>query len=159
MIRLIRYLPNCILADFKRRKAVAYVKLYRNFLVDDEGVLFRPERGDPNPVLPVILGLETKIFGPKQGERPNIGELKLALDLIKERDKIKELRDYKIKEIDASSAMSLSFTVLENTEVKIGQDIKEKLRIFSSLLPHIRSDFNRIRYIDLRFKEPVIKYK
>ena len=40
-IRLVRVLPDRLFADFLRRRPVAYVKLYRYFCVDEDGVLFR----------------------------------------------------------------------------------------------------------------------
>lgn len=158
-IRVSRYLPDCIVADFVKRKTVAYIRLYRYFAVDREGVLFNPENNYLNQEIPIILGLETKIFGPKPGQKLDVKEMWLALDLIKRFNGTEALRDYKIKTINVSSLFDLSFSIPENVEVKIGQDLNEKLIIFISLLPHIHSELSRIRYIDLRFKEPVIKYK
>ncbi len=157
MITLLRNLPNCIIVDFKKRVPLAYVKLYRFFAVDEEAVLFNTDeiRAD----LPIIFGLQTKIFGPKSGQKHQVKELNLALDLIKTMSKTKPLQEYKIDKISAYRSKNLSFFILDNLEVKIGEDIKDKLKIFSSLLPHIASELHRIRYIDLRFKEPVIKYE
>lgn len=158
-IVLARCLPNCICVDFKKREVIAYVKLYRYFAVDERGVLFNPEGEDLKPDIPVILGLQTKIFGPKSGARFDIKELRLALDLIREVKNINKLSEYNIKKINASDARELSFYILDNTEVKIGEEIKEKLMVFSSLLAHISSELKNIRYIDLRFREPVIRYE
>lgn len=161
-ISVVRYLPNCIKVGLKKREAIAYIRLYRYFAVDSEAVLFNLDNNEPmNPNLPVISGLETKIFAPKSGkEYYGIKELALSLDLIKEIKAIRGLKEYRIKKIDASTAARLSFYILENIEIKTGEsDISHKLRLLNSILTQLGSDLNRIKYIDLRFKEPVIKYK
>lgn len=158
-VRLFRFLPNCIVADFVKRKAVAYVRLYRYFAVDAQGVLFSPENIYLDQGIPVILGLETKIFSPRPGTKIDSVEMHLALELIKKINRLERLRDYKVKAINASSPWELSFFMFENLEIKVGRDIDEKLTMFVSLLSLLRSEFEKIKYIDLRFKEPVIKYR
>lgn len=161
-ISLIRHLPNCISADFKKREAAAYVRLYRYFAVDQEGVLFNLEHSDIlNPNLPIIVGLETKIFGPKSGSKYyGVKELALSLDLIREIKDIGGLENYGIKKIDASNLANFSFYIQANIEIKIGQsNINHKLRLLNSIITQLGEGLTKIKYIDLRFKEPVIKYK
>ncbi len=114
-----------------------------------------------NQNLPLIIGLESKIFGAKSGTGyAQVKELEVSLTLIQEASLIRGLKGYQIKRIDASSLANLAFYILENIEIKIGpNDIGNKLSLLNSVLAQIKGDLNRIRYIDLRFKEPVIKYK
>lgn len=176
-IRLIRVLPSRIFVDFIKRRPLAYIKLYRYLCVDDDQVLFDvpPELQELD--LPLILGLETKIFGPKSGKKYNIRELALGLDIIRELNNNKALKDYKLKTVDVASLANASFflqgplppanytqrqvTIGQvGTEVRVGQDdIKGRINILSTLLGQIKKDWGNIRYIDLRFKEPVIKFK
>lgn len=161
-VRLVRQLPNGISVKLEKRKPLAYLRLYRYFAIDEEAVLFNLDSDNAlNPNLPIILGLETKIFGPKGGKRYcDIKELALCLDLIREIKGIRGLKDYKIKKIDVSFFPNFSFYILENIEIKIGtSNINHKLRLLNSILTNPRQDLSRIQYIDLRFKEPVIKYK
>jgi hypothetical protein len=45
-------------------------------------------------------------------------------------------------------------------ELKIGQDgIRDKIGVLGDLLQQLEKDLSNIRYIDLRFKEPAIKFK
>jgi len=176
-IRLIRLLPNKIFVDLIKRKPVALVKLYKYFALDANGVFFYAT-GEPQELdLPIILGLETKIFGPKPGKKYNIRELLLALNIIKYTKVNRALRNLKIKRIDVTNPSSASIflpfsekhlslvpeskrTVQpEGIEVKLGQDnIKEKTAVLASLIMAARNDLSNINYIDLRFKEPVIKF-
>jgi hypothetical protein len=44
-------------------------------------------------------------------------------------------------------------------EVKIGQDnVKERIAILSGVIAQSRNDLANIKYIDLRFKDTVIKF-
>jgi cell division septal protein FtsQ len=161
-ITLGRHLPNCITVELKKREPVAYVRLYRYFVVDEEGVLFNLDNNvilDPN--LPIISGLGTKIFGPKSGRKYyEVKELALSLDLIKEIGSIRGLKKIGIKKIDVSSLASLSFYIPDNIEIKIGEsNINHKLRLLNSIFSQSGMNLTKVKYIDLRFKEPVIKYK
>lgn len=169
-IRIIRILPNRLFIDFIKRKPIAYIKLYRNFYVDDDFVLFdAPEHLGGSGLslpqaqsadLPVITGLETKIFGAKSGRKYYIRELEIALDIIKNFNTNRRLRDNKIQRINVLNADSITFYVSGNLEIKFGQEsIKDKIDTLSGLLINVKNDVNNIEYIDLRFKEPVIKYK
>lgn len=174
-IRLIRILPNRLFVSFIKRHPFAYVKLYRYFCVDEDLVLFDMPQQLEDPDLPLILGLETKIFGPKVATAYNVKELALALNIIKNAKTNKSLKGYKIKRIDVASLSSASFFITPASnyprgkvtkeypvllEIKIGQDnIKEKINILSGLLGQVKNDWNNIKYIDLRFKEAVIRLK
>lgn len=156
-IRLVRVLPNRIFIDFIKRKAVALVKLYRYFALDEEGVFFYPKQQPEE--LPIILGLETKIFGPKPGKKYNTRELLFALNIIREIKRNRVLKDYKIKKIDLlnSSYASIFF---EDIEVKLAnQDLKDKITLLADLFIQENFNLTNTNYIDLRFKEPVVKFK
>lgn len=177
-VKLVRVLPNRIFVDFIKRNPIAFLKLYKYFALDEEGVLFYALSEPQELELPVILGLETKIFGPKPGRRYNIKELALALNIIREVRANKILRNYKIKKIDVTNPAQTSIFILlqrqpldyskgqmlisveDLLEVKIGQDdIKDKVVILTGLITQEKFNLASIKYIDLRFKEPVIKLK
>lgn len=176
-IRIVRVLPDRVAVYFSRREAVAYVKLYRDFCVDREYVLFDAYKGEEGLDLPIIVGLETKIFGPKAGNRYNIGELRLALEIAKETGDDPRLEKYIIKRIDvanpanatcflyllpvsSSADLKVSSSGFQFLEVRLGENgIREKVNILSSLLGRMKGDLDKIKYIDLRFREPVIKHK
>jgi len=161
-ISLVKQLPNRIKVDLLKRKPVAYVRLYRFFAVDEEAVLFDLDsEAARDPDLPVIVGLQTRIFGPKSGKSyDDISELALCLNLIRRVEGLGGLRGYKVKSIDVSRPEDFSFYISENIEVKIGQsNTGRKLRLLNSIIGHLGRDLVKVKYIDLRFKEPVIKYK
>ncbi|MBU4346129.1 MAG: cell division protein FtsQ/DivIB [Candidatus Omnitrophica bacterium] len=161
-IRLIRVLPNRLFIDFIKRKPLALVKLYRYFCVDQDQILFDPPPELETDVLPIILGLETKIFGPKVARKYDIKELTLALNIIKTINNNKSMQDYKLRTVDVRDPGSASFSLLEGLVVKIGEgELKNKINILNTLLgeARIKNGLGNIKYIDLRFKEAVIKFK
>ena len=176
-IKLIRVLPNRIFVDFVRRKPVAFVKLSsRIFAVDNNGILFYISEKPGDFGLPLISGLDNKITGPRPGRRNNLKELVLALSIISEAKANKILRYFKISKIDVANIEGASFfltfppgflkskiqdpVVPEDLEVKIGEgDIKDKLSVLGGLVIQGRTDLGNVKYVDLRFKEAVIKLK
>lgn len=176
-VRFSRVFPNCIFVDFLKRKPLALVKFYKNFVVDEQGVLFYPESAAEEADLPVIYGLETKIFAPKPGVKYKRSELDLALTILKEFKADKAFRGFTLKRIDVADLRSAGFFVLlpkqvadytkpaplaewMGFEVRTGEaNIREKMMILGGLVMQARKEWGNINYIDLRFKEPVIKLK
>lgn len=174
-VRLIRILPNRLFVDFIRRKPLGVVKLYRYFCVDEDLVLFDLPEGLQMQDLPLITGLETKIFGPKAGKVYKIKELVFAVNIINEVNRSRLSRVCGLKKIEVGNLSNASFFLLipqsdssakksqgpvelQLLEIRIEQDnLKDKINILSSLFMQSRKDWNKIKYIDLRFKEPVIK--
>jgi len=166
-VRLARILPNCIFVDFLKRKPLALVKFYKDFAIDEQGVLFYPNAAIEEAALPIIYGLETKIFAPKPGTRYKRVELDLALSIIKEFKANKTFQGFTLKRIDVADLQSAGFFILlpkqgvaewTGFEVHTGEaNIRQKMIILGGLIIQARKEWGNIKYIDLRFKEPVIK--
>ena len=174
-VRFVRMLPNCIFVDFVKRQPVALVKFYKNFAIDEQGIFFYASPAIEGLGLPVIYGLETKIFGPKPGVKYSRAEINLALNIIKEFKANKTFQGFTLKRIDVASAQSAGFFLLlpkqavdyaranpraewSGFQVLIGENnIREKMMVLGGLIMQAAGDWADIKYIDLRFKEPVIK--
>ena len=174
-VRFLRILPDCLVVDFVKRHPVAMAKFYKNYAVDQDGVFFSPTGSPEESDLPVINGLETKIFGPKPGVKYRRPEIDLALNVIKEFKSNRTLRPFILKRIDVAKLQSAGLFVLlprqavdyikpvpqvgwYGFEVRIGEgNIKQKLMILGGLLMQAEKELANIKYIDLRFKEPVNK--
>lgn len=177
-IRLVRILPNRLFADFITRTPIAYTNLYsRYFYIDEEGAIFRADKEPHELELPLISGLNVKNFTLKQDRTAKTKELLAAVGIINKMKENPSLRDLPIKRIDVRDIVNISFFISipplpmaaaeQNTkipdslEIKIGSGyIAEKINILSGLLNlSLKNDYNDIEYIDLRFKEPVIKFR
>lgn len=172
-IRLVRILPDRMFAYCIKRKPVAYVKLNRYFYVDQNAALFDADTMEEPSDVPIISGLDMRI-NLKLGKKYK--ELYGAVDIIKEIKNNKALKDSRIKMIDVSDAENISFIIIpfsitavntkaqspfdNSLQIRIGKEfIKDKINILSSLLAQAKNDWENINYIDLRFKDPVIKFK
>jgi len=174
-VRFLKILPNCLIVDYVKRRPVALAKFYKNYAIDEQGVFFSPLGTPEEADLPIIYGLETKIFGPKAGIRYRRPEIDLALSVIKEFRVNRSLKVFALKRIDVASLQSAGLFVLFprqaadytkpvprvewlGFEVRIGEgNIQQKLMILGGLLTQADKELVNIKYIDLRFKEPVIK--
>ena len=175
-VRFVKILPNCVIVDFVKRQPVALVKFYKIYAIDEQGVFFNPLGTTEETKLPIIYGLETKIFGPKPGIKYKRPEIDLALSVIEEFRANRTLRVFTLKRIDVASLQRAGLFVLLprqvadytkpipqvewlGFEVRIGEgNIKQKLMILGGLLMQEGREWANIKYIDLRFKEPVIKF-
>jgi len=161
-IRIFRIFPDRIYIVFADRQALAAVKSYRAFHVDSDGVFFEADNGEAEG-LPLITGLERKIPAPKSGRRYNIGELTAALNIIEEIGREGLPERYRLERISVSDPESLSCFMRagdsSHLEVKIGRNgLSGKISVLSRLLNQLKDDTAKIKYVDLRFKEPVIKF-
>lgn len=166
-ISFTRVLPNRIFVDFIKRDPLAWVKLSKNFAVDEDGVLFllpEEEKGR----LPLILGLEKKITDPKAGARYTVEELRLAMRIIKEFNKNEFLSPYRLRKINAENVLKVKIFIglvleergFEDLEVRISEDnLRERIKILAGFLEHSQKDLADIEYVDLRFRDPVVKLK
>lgn len=79
------------------------------------------------------------------------------MDLLRELKKAKFLKNYGANRIDAGDLENLSFYLASGVEVRIGpENFKDRLETLSRTLKDPRLVMDKIKYIDLRFKDVVI---
>ncbi len=159
-IRLIKILPDKLFLDFLVRRPVALVKSWKLLGMDETLSLFdiklAPEDASR---FPVITGLERKIATDKPGRKYAIPELSFALNIIKRKAEINSLNGFSIKRIDLFSFDSVLIFLDNGLEVRIGhENLRQKFDLLGGILANLKNDLRKISYIDLRFKESVIKF-
>lgn len=176
-IRMTRFFPSHLVVDFLQREPLACIKSSRTFYIDENLILFELPNETVNENLPVICGIDKYILNAKYGSKCRFSAVEAALNIIKQAKQNKVFRDYRIKKIDLSGfdnalifllvpgpntiSCKTNFVVPEQIiKVKIGWgDIHSKLVFLATLLAQIKNNTYNIEYIDLRFKESVIKFK
>ncbi len=176
-IRITRFLPCYLVVDFLKREPIACIKASRLFYIDENLILFELPGLAAQEDLPEITGGDKYVLGAKYGARCGSSAIAAALNIIKQVGENKVLRGYKIKKVDlfgtddasiflfvpvpAAGELETDFTAPEQfMEVKIGrEDTRGKLALLAVLLSQVKNNIYNIEYIDLRFKEPVIKFK
>ncbi len=161
-ISVTRQIPDELSINFKERYPVARVRIFnKHYLVDDNGVLINLSQDSKiYDNLPIITGLETSIHTVQPGKQQDCEELTFVLDLIKNIGTVKGLKEYNINSINAATLDNLSFFIQAGPEIKIERAIdRAKLNLLPPLLEKLKPKLDTVKYIDLRFKDPIIKTK
>lgn len=167
-MRVGRQLPSALLIEAKERIPVAILKRDRIYVFDAEGVALSSLSEEGLVDLPLIIGFENKlskiktgIFYSPSGFKQALGlarvlgtELRLVNQAIGAGGTLGDIR------IDATDPKSLSFSLKDNLRVVVGdKEFKKRLVHLPAILRSLGSDFNKVSYIDLRLREPVISMK
>ena len=124
--------------------------------------------------LPEIIGVKDKIKIFYIGQKLKNDDLNVALNILRAYNVTDNLRIYPIEHIDIADSSGIFFKIRVSPfspskvsparasrnklriKIIIGKDeIEKRIKILSSLLPKIRSNLKKIKYIDLRFQDPV----
>ncbi|MFC1592461.1 cell division protein FtsQ/DivIB [Candidatus Omnitrophota bacterium] len=158
-----RVLPDRINVDFIPRQAVALVNLSENFYVDGEGVLFQPSvLPDNNSQLPVIVGLGRRIPVARAGAKYSEDSLQAILGFLNDVSNDENLSSWlKIKNINLANAGDIFLFLDSGCKINLGSSgsLDKDLLALQMLIDDLGPDIAEIEYIDLRFREPVVKYK
>lgn len=155
-LRLKRTFPNSIAAAIILRKPVAQLHRQRYYPVDQDGIILSAVKDTPGENLPIINGIRSN---PSReiGKMAASKRIKRALLLLKELEDSGILKRHTLVEIDVSSLRNVIFFLEDGLEVKIGrEDYTSRLANLNEVLSDPKLKPADIRYIDLRFKEPVI---
>jgi cell division septal protein FtsQ len=179
-VRVIKVFPDKLFVDFVRRVPVAGISWDRIRAVDEDGVIFEFPPGTDPGNLPVIAGLEKRTARFRMGMRTRGTELSKALKVIAGLKALPALRVYAVKVVQLKEYPTLlctlskrqpvqetggkvlrsSRTPEQDMEVQLHADtVDEGLAILAGILAQERQGIEKIKYIDLRFNNPVIKLK
>ena len=159
-----RLMPEGIVLYFQLRQPVAMIELSNEyFYLDEQGVLFSRigQEGD-NIQLPLIIGLNSRIFDPRPGVICNESSLLASLQFIHNFNQSLSLpQPVKIKEINLRNINDIFLLTISGCKINLGtiDSLNNRLSILRRLIGEINSDLSNIQYIDLRFREPVVKYR
>lgn len=153
-VSLARSLPSTMIISVQERVPVAYLVDQQVYMIDEYGVILPNKAGITVSHLPLITGLTVNSL--LKDRRP----LFEALNLISRMREVDNDLFQFISEIhiDYKSPPCL-YLIKGGTRVELGDDfVSQRLFILSSLVkdPAVYKELDRIKYIDLRFKDRVI---
>ena len=160
-----RKFPSEIKLVFRKRIAIAQLKLKRYYPIDHSCFIM----GDASDVafadLPVIYGLDDKIEKPRSSQPCLLPELKSAVELIEKKERSEFLDKYRITRIDLGKQKNRSFFIAERltqedlvksgapvleVEVKFEpQRASEALKVLELILRKRNGLLGTIEYIDI----------
>ena len=149
-------LPDRIIAALRFRRPVALVGDSKYYPIDEEGIVLSSINYKSLKDLPVILGIDIRreTASRARGVSRNLG---LSIELLKKIKKSRFLSSWSANTIDAGDAKNLILYLKGGAEVRIGaEDYTNRLKSLEKTLRDTRLVMDRIKYIDLRFKDVVI---
>ncbi|MFH1407319.1 MAG: cell division protein FtsQ/DivIB [Candidatus Omnitrophota bacterium] len=163
-------LPDRLRADIISRKPVAQLsttniggsgfggRSNRYYPVDIDGMVLADVRNEPLPGLPEIIGAEGIREELMIGQKCYTPNLRQAYGLLSQIQQSGFIKTYRLHYIDCSDSKNLCFYIGNpEIEIRVGDgDFQRKLLVLSSMLDKMDTDVPSIRYIDLRFRDPVV---
>jgi cell division septal protein FtsQ len=155
-IRVSRIMPDKIWFDAQERTAVARVKLAdKIFLCDANAVILPVATSKASLIL--IAGVDAQASRVRMGEVYDSVQLKTAIALLRAIRAARELQALTLVRIDVSNPERMSFLLNNGVEVIIGNELMpQRLKVLAVVLMNLKSEVDKVKYIDLRFKEPAI---
>lgn len=159
-LKLVKRFPDQIIIAAKKRLPLAQVRIDDKFCVlDSNGVVLEVSKKKAKRTT-LILGSQFNQISPVLGLTLNSKRVNIALNIINGFKAKKELLSYSIKNIDVADLSKITMLLSNGLEVIVDKDIVSKnIRILAVILSQRQIDFNEVKYLDLRFKEPIIGKK
>lgn len=157
-VRVVRELPSAIRIQAIERLPLAQVKLSQWYPVDRDGFIL-PEAGEePSPNLIRILGFDRDRGGLNVGALNTDDRLTTALRVVQSLRRTAGPMSRRLTAVDVTNPQQLRLTLDGDTEVRCGAetDLGVQLERLRATLKAISKQSMAVRYIDVRFKEPVI---
>lgn len=154
-----RALPDKLIVQARQRRAVAQIYGDRLYFIDRDGVLLPYIKNPVEENVPLISGI--RLISPFRGTTAQKEKIDKALFLINTLSQNKKLSKYRIKTIDITDSRNISFffnaSDAEKVEIKIGDsEFAKRLDVLATILEQLSRDIERVKYIDLRFEDPIV---
>jgi cell division septal protein FtsQ len=155
-LKVVRQLPDSILILAKKREPLMQIYFKKKYLVvDTQGVplyyTFQPG------LLPQVYGIPLAHDWLFIGRPIRGPELSKTVDILNMFKASPYLNHWRIHTVQAGNLSKIDLGVGENMHVILDQDdTQDKIELLQMLISTNKVDLNKVKYIDLRFKEPVI---
>lgn len=159
-LRILRRFPNQVLVVARERMPFARIQSAgKTATVDEKGVILSVNGGSDDN-LPLVVGASLAQNHLASGTQIPNQEVKLALSIVKYFRMERGLVSYRISKIDVGNLSQVSFYVLDGLKIIVDQErLLHQLRMLSLVLSQAKIDAQNVKYIDLRFKEPILGKK
>ena len=155
-LRIVRQLPDTIKVLAKKRDILLQVQAHNKYLViDTEGVtmFYTTERW----AFPLARGIPLEKDKIILGAVASIKELNLVVDLFRQLKSHPHTSRLKVVEVAAGNLSKIELRVMPNIQIIIDQDnLAAKVEMLEVFLQNGKINWNQVKYMDVRFKEPII---
>ncbi len=157
-LRVIRRLPNTLDIEVIERTPVAQLKLVQWRLVDDEGFILPQASPTPWEGVIILKGVDSLKAPLKVAQLNSSDRLLLALRVVARLKNSPALIGHWVSHVSVMDPKQVSFVIDDDIEIRCGNedDLALHLDRLHAVLRLVARQSLAIRYIDVRFKEPVI---
>ncbi len=155
-LKIERQLPDRIMVKAKKRVGLLQVHGQGKYLViDTEGVSLAYVK---EPVaFPIVYGVPLERTRVVLGAPVAGRELNTVVRILREFKSRGRLSSLRVTAVEAGNLSKIDLTVGKTAHIILDEDkLVFKIDMLEMLLIQNRLDFNQIKYIDVRFKEPII---
>ncbi len=163
-VRVIRQLPNTLQVEALQRLPIAQVWLSSSggprqwHAVDRDGFLLAEGHADAAENLLILKGVDSSDAPFKVGRQNTSQPLETALRLVERLRRSPALRGHTVTHLDVSDPHHLTFLMDEGMEIRCGseEELDTHLDRLRAVLKKVAPHQLNVRYVDLRFHDPVI---
>ena len=157
-VLVIRELPNSLRIDVIERATTGQVRLDQWYPVDQEGFILPQGRAHPWTELVRLRGTDIPRAPLRSGELNTHERLHLALRVLETLRSSPTLAARQLRIIDVSDPRQINFVIDEGTEIRCGSEdeLDGQLERLARALDRVARQRVDVRYIDVRFQEPVV---
>lgn len=156
-VRVIRQLPDTIRVSAIQRQPVAQVRIDRWYPVDREGFVLPQGTTLPDERL-IQLTVDRSRSALRAGAETPDERLLAALRILSQLRRSPALASRRVTEINVSDAQSVRFVLDGETEIRCGaeEELDAQMGRLQATLRAVAKQDLAVRYIDLRFQDPVV---
>lgn len=156
-LRVVRRFPDQLWVAARRRLPLTQIQIQdRTFTLDEEGIML-PVREKEDKNLPLIVTAKPDRRTLVRGLPLRGADVRTALEIIKRFRSDDKLSSYAVTKINTENLSKIYVVLSNGLQVIVDRDkIAQKIRVLGVVLSQGKLDLDRVKYIDLRFKEPII---
>ena len=156
-----RLFPRTMIIIITERKPFAQLKKGPYFKIDKEAVAIPPTARTSFADLPLIVTTDLKPV--VVGKKCVSARLDLSLQFLKLLAEEGFLERYTVTKIQARNSKNIFLLIDQSPEVRFRweniEEIRERIGWLEEILEELKGERKKVKYIDLRFKQPVIGRK
>ena len=159
-LKVVKRFPDQLIVLAKKRNPVAHVSANgRDYIIDADGVVIS-HSGDQDSNLPVIRGLRLDRDPVRVGFKLKSQNLPVALKILNTYRAMPIFNAYPVQRVELENLSKIHLVIVRNLGIIVDKDrIQDKLKILELIFTQGKLDLSAVKYIDLRFNEPVLGKK
>ena len=158
-LKVVKRFPDTLVIIATRRNPFAQISIRHHLVIIDGSGVVLSEMATEDKNLPLIKGIkaEQKM---KVGTPLTAKDLHVALTIIKIFRENPGLASYPISGIDVENLSKITMSIGNNLNIILDREqVKQKFKMLELMLSQSKIDLEKVKYIDFRFKEPIVGKK